>query len=136
MKEFAPILVIIIVVMAVLLSSPESKQIFSGGNFVGNQSQNTQTQTSNNTGSNNSTQSQYAKKGLTSPFADYVTIKNLQTGEEYNESYDSLLLSPGARPIRAADRRNSRAYRSACRWPCATAHAHRAIHCRTQPVHR
>ncbi len=28
-----------------------------------------------------------------------VTIKNLQTGEEYIETYDSLLLSPGARPI-------------------------------------
>jgi CoA-disulfide reductase len=28
-----------------------------------------------------------------------VTIKNLQTGEVYGESYDKLLLSPGARPI-------------------------------------
>ncbi|MDP4087264.1 MAG: CoA-disulfide reductase [Bacillota bacterium] len=28
-----------------------------------------------------------------------VTIKNLQTEEEYKESYDKLLLSPGARPI-------------------------------------
>jgi CoA-disulfide reductase len=28
-----------------------------------------------------------------------VTIKNLQTGEVYEESYDKLLLSPGARPI-------------------------------------
>ncbi|WP_419888680.1 CoA-disulfide reductase [Neobacillus niacini] len=29
----------------------------------------------------------------------YVTIKNLQNGEVYEESYDKLLLSPGARPI-------------------------------------
>lgn len=28
-----------------------------------------------------------------------VTIKNLQTGEVYKESYDTLLLSPGAKPI-------------------------------------
>ncbi|MFK9093693.1 FAD-dependent oxidoreductase [Bacillus salipaludis] len=28
-----------------------------------------------------------------------VTIKNLQSGEAYEESYDKLLLSPGARPI-------------------------------------
>lgn len=28
-----------------------------------------------------------------------VTIKNLQTGEVYEETYDKLLLSPGARPI-------------------------------------
>ncbi|WP_462409420.1 CoA-disulfide reductase [Neobacillus sp. Marseille-QA0830] len=28
-----------------------------------------------------------------------VSIKNLQTGEVYEESYDKLLLSPGARPI-------------------------------------
>jgi CoA-disulfide reductase len=28
-----------------------------------------------------------------------ATIKNLQTGEVYEESYDKLLLSPGARPI-------------------------------------
>jgi CoA-disulfide reductase len=28
-----------------------------------------------------------------------VTIKNLQTGEVYDESYDKLLLSPGAKPI-------------------------------------
>ncbi|SOC21668.1 CoA-disulfide reductase [Ureibacillus xyleni] len=28
-----------------------------------------------------------------------VTIKNLQTGEVYKETYDKLLLSPGARPI-------------------------------------
>ena len=28
-----------------------------------------------------------------------VTIKNLRTNEEYNETYDKLLLSPGARPI-------------------------------------
>jgi len=29
-----------------------------------------------------------------------VTAKNLTTGEEYNESYDTLVLSPGAEPIR------------------------------------
>lgn len=29
-----------------------------------------------------------------------VTVRNLKTGEEYTESYDSLLLSPGASPIR------------------------------------
>ncbi|CAI9390647.1 MULTISPECIES: CoA-disulfide reductase [Bacillaceae] len=28
-----------------------------------------------------------------------VTIKNLQSGKEYEESYDKLLLSPGAKPI-------------------------------------
>lgn len=28
-----------------------------------------------------------------------VTIKNLQSGKEYKESYDKLLLSPGAKPI-------------------------------------
>ncbi|MGJ7910104.1 CoA-disulfide reductase [Neobacillus sp. LXY-1] len=33
------------------------------------------------------------------PEAKKVTIKNLQTGEVYEESYDKLLLSPGARPI-------------------------------------
>lgn len=31
--------------------------------------------------------------------AKTVTIKNLQTGEVYEESYDKLLLSPGAKPI-------------------------------------
>lgn len=34
-----------------------------------------------------------------SPMSKSVTIKNLQTGEVYEESYDKLLLSPGARPI-------------------------------------
>ncbi|MCM3764583.1 CoA-disulfide reductase [Neobacillus niacini] len=34
-----------------------------------------------------------------SPETKTVTIKNLQTGEVYVESYDKLLLSPGARPI-------------------------------------
>ncbi|MDF7824205.1 FAD-dependent oxidoreductase [Pontiellaceae bacterium B12227] len=29
-----------------------------------------------------------------------VTVKNLKSGEEYTESYDSLILSPGAAPIR------------------------------------
>lgn len=33
------------------------------------------------------------------PEVKNVTIKNLQTGEVYEESYDKLLLSPGARPI-------------------------------------
>lgn len=33
------------------------------------------------------------------PENKYVTIKNLQNGEVYEESYDKLLLSPGARPI-------------------------------------
>ncbi|MGG3470477.1 CoA-disulfide reductase [Neobacillus pocheonensis] len=33
------------------------------------------------------------------PEAKNVTIKNLQTGEVYEEFYDKLLLSPGARPI-------------------------------------
>ncbi|SHH02738.1 FAD-dependent oxidoreductase [Tepidibacter thalassicus] len=28
-----------------------------------------------------------------------ITVKNLLTGEEYKESYDKLILSPGARPI-------------------------------------
>ena len=31
--------------------------------------------------------------------AKTVTVKNLQTGEEYKESYDMLLLSPGAEPV-------------------------------------
>lgn len=31
-----------------------------------------------------------------------VTVKNLKTGEEYLERYDSLVLSPGASPIRPA----------------------------------
>ncbi len=34
------------------------------------------------------------------PKAKTVTVKNLKTGESYTESYDSLLLSPGAEPIR------------------------------------
>ena len=29
-----------------------------------------------------------------------VTVKDLKTGEEYTEGYDSLVLSPGASPIR------------------------------------
>lgn len=29
-----------------------------------------------------------------------LTVRNLQTGEAYQESYDKLILSPGARPIR------------------------------------
>jgi CoA-disulfide reductase len=33
------------------------------------------------------------------PESKTVTIKNLKTGEVYEESYDKLLLSPGARPI-------------------------------------
>jgi len=33
------------------------------------------------------------------PESKTVTIKNLRTGEVYEESYDKLLLSPGARPI-------------------------------------
>lgn len=31
--------------------------------------------------------------------AKTITIKNLQTNEKYEESYDTLVLSPGARPI-------------------------------------
>lgn len=31
-----------------------------------------------------------------------VTVKNLRTGESYEESYDKLVLSPGAEPIRPA----------------------------------
>lgn len=27
-----------------------------------------------------------------------VTVKNIETGEEFNETYDKLLLSPGAKP--------------------------------------
>jgi len=33
------------------------------------------------------------------PEAKTVSIKNLQTGEVYDETYDKLLLSPGAKPI-------------------------------------
>ena len=28
-----------------------------------------------------------------------VSVKNLKTGEEFEESYDKLLLSPGAKPV-------------------------------------
>ena len=31
-----------------------------------------------------------------------ATVKNLETGEEFEESYDKLLLSPGARPTQPA----------------------------------
>ncbi len=34
------------------------------------------------------------------PESKTVTVKNLETGESFDESYDKLLLSPGARPIR------------------------------------
>lgn len=34
------------------------------------------------------------------PVAKSVTVKNLKTGELHEESYDSLILSPGAEPIR------------------------------------
>lgn len=34
------------------------------------------------------------------PEAQTVTVRNLDTGETYTESYDSLILSPGAEPIR------------------------------------
>ena len=29
-----------------------------------------------------------------------VTVKNVQTGQEYKESYDELILSPGANPVK------------------------------------
>lgn len=34
------------------------------------------------------------------PGAKSITVKNLQTGDSYTESYDYLVLSPGARPIK------------------------------------
>lgn len=34
------------------------------------------------------------------PEAKTVTVKNLRTGETYEEAYDSLILSPGAEPIK------------------------------------
>ena len=34
------------------------------------------------------------------PEAKTVTVKNLRTGETYEETYDSLILSPGAEPIK------------------------------------
>lgn len=34
------------------------------------------------------------------PSKKTVTIKNLESGEEYEESYDDLILSPGAEPVR------------------------------------
>ncbi len=34
------------------------------------------------------------------PKSKYVTVKNLKTNEIYNESYDKLILSPGAQPIK------------------------------------
>ena len=33
------------------------------------------------------------------PDTKKVTVKNLRTGEIYDESYDKLILSPGARPV-------------------------------------
>ncbi len=30
----------------------------------------------------------------------FVTVKNVKTGEEFNEYYDTLVLSPGAAPVR------------------------------------
>ncbi len=36
------------------------------------------------------------------PAEKTVTVKNLRTGESYEESYDKLVLSPGAEPIRPA----------------------------------
>ncbi len=35
-----------------------------------------------------------------SPESKMVTVKNLDTGEVFDESYDKLLLSPGARPVK------------------------------------
>ncbi len=35
-----------------------------------------------------------------SPEAKTVTVKNLRTGETYEETYDNLILAPGAEPIR------------------------------------
>jgi NADPH-dependent 2,4-dienoyl-CoA reductase/sulfur reductase-like enzyme/rhodanese-related sulfurtransferase len=35
-----------------------------------------------------------------SPAAHSVLLKNLETGEEYEESYDKLVLSPGAEPVK------------------------------------
>lgn len=29
-----------------------------------------------------------------------ISVKNLKTGEEYKESYDNLVLSPGAEPVK------------------------------------
>ncbi|MFP4475772.1 MAG: FAD-dependent oxidoreductase [Desulfatibacillaceae bacterium] len=34
------------------------------------------------------------------PGAKIVRVRNLETGQEYDEAYDSLLLSPGAAPVR------------------------------------
>lgn len=36
------------------------------------------------------------------PAQKTVTVKNLQTGQTYDESYDHLVLSPGAEPVRPA----------------------------------
>src|SRR5690606_26499198 len=33
------------------------------------------------------------------PEEKYVVIRNLRTGEEYEETYDTLILSPGAKPF-------------------------------------
>ena len=46
-----------------------------------------------------------------------VTVKNLQTGQEYEEKYDKLILSPGAMPTmttRSEERRVGKECRS--RW--------------------
>ncbi|SFE14316.1 NADPH-dependent 2,4-dienoyl-CoA reductase, sulfur reductase [Paenibacillus catalpae] len=34
------------------------------------------------------------------PSAKTVTVRNLESGEQYEESYDQMILSPGAKPIR------------------------------------
>ncbi|AHC14219.1 FAD-dependent oxidoreductase [Salinispira pacifica] len=34
------------------------------------------------------------------PESKHISVKNLETGEEYRESYDKLVLSPGAEPVK------------------------------------
>ena len=34
------------------------------------------------------------------PAKKEVTVKSMKTGDEYNETYDKLVLSPGASPVK------------------------------------
>lgn len=50
-----------------------------------------------------------------------VTVKNLRTGESYEESYDKLVLSPGAEPIRPPlYRRTATAFLRCAAFPTPT----------------
>ena len=83
MKAFLPLLIIIIVAVAVLMSSPETKNVFNTQKTNTN-SNNTQTQNKQtNVDTQEKTQrAQNLAQGL-SPFTDYVTIKSLKKPEVF-----------------------------------------------------